>query len=411
MNYNFDEIIDRRHTNALNTDGFRGYIFHAGPEKVFAFKDEEFVRMWVADMEFGVAPEILDALRARIDRRIFGYTGLYDDEYYHTFSNWCKDHYDWHFPKEQLCISPGIIPALYQLTEMLCTAGEKVLLNTPAYGYFLHAAEYAGVDVLTSPLHKKADGTFEVDYEDFERKCADPACKLVFWCNPHNPTGRMWTEDELRRVAAIIEKYNLWVVSDEIHCDLTKPGKDYVPFASVSETCRENSITCVAPTKTFNLAGLQTAAVIVPNPVLRHRVNRGFNTDEVAEPNVFAAIAPVAAFNHGAEWLDSLREYLWENRRYAEEFITKEIKGIHAVRGEATYLLWLDCREVTDDATRFYAFIRQHSGLYVCDGNEYKNGQSFLRVNLACPKDTVIDGLNRLKDSTQAYLEQKNKAE
>ena len=172
MNYNFDEIIDRRHTNALNTDGFRGYIFHAGPEKVFAFKDEEFVRMWVADMEFGVAPEILDALRARIDRRIFGYTGLYDDEYYHTFSNWCKDHYDWHFPKEQLCISPGIIPALYQLTEMLCTAGEKVLLNTPAYGYFLHAAEYAGVDVLTSPLHKKADGTFAVDFEDFERKCA-----------------------------------------------------------------------------------------------------------------------------------------------------------------------------------------------------------------------------------------------
>lgn len=151
--------------------------------------------------------------------------------------------------------------------------------------------------------------------------------------------------------------------------------------------------------------------MIVPNPVLRHRVNRGLNTDEVAEPNVFAAIAPVAAFNHGAEWLDSLREYLWENRRYAEEFITKEIKGIHAVRGEATYLLWLDCREVTDDATRFYAFIRQHSGLYVCDGNEYRNGQSFLRVNLACPKDTVIDGLNRLKDSTQAYLEQKNKTE
>ena len=213
MTYNFDEIIDRRHTNALNTDGFRGYIFHAGPEKVFAFKDEEFVRMWVADMEFGVAPEILDALRARIDRRIFGYTGLYDDEYYRTFSKWCKDHYDWSFPKEQLCVSPGIIPALYQLTETLCGPDEKVLLNTPAYGYFLHAAEYASVDVLTSPLHKKADGTFEVDYEDFERKCADPACKLVFWCNPHNPTGRMWTEDELRRVAAIIEKYNLWVAT------------------------------------------------------------------------------------------------------------------------------------------------------------------------------------------------------
>ena len=270
MTYNFDEIIDRRHTNALNTDGFRGYIFHAGPEKVFAFKDEEFVRMWVADMEFGVAPEILDALRARIDRRIFGYTGLYDDEYYRTFSKWCKDHYDWSFPKEQLCVSPGIIPALYQLTETLCGPDEKVLLNTPAYGYFLHAAEYAGVDVLTSPLHKKADGTFEVDFEDFERKCADPACKLVFWCNPHNPTGRMWTEDELRRVAAIIEKYNLWVVSDEIHCDLIRCGRRHIPMAKVMDSYPK-LITCMAPTKTFNMAGLAFSNIIIRDPALRAR--------------------------------------------------------------------------------------------------------------------------------------------
>lgn len=222
MNYNFDEIIDRRHTNALNTDGFRGYIFHAGPEKAFPYKDEEFVRMWVADMEFGVAPEILEALHSRVDRRIFGYTGLYDDEYYNAFSKWCRDHYDWSFPKEQLCVTPGIIPALYQLTETLCTKDEKVLVNTPAYGYFVHAAEYAGVGVLTSPLKKKADGTFEMDFENFEKKCADPACKLVFWCNPQNPTGRMWTEDELRQAASIMKKYNLWVVSDEIHCDLIR---------------------------------------------------------------------------------------------------------------------------------------------------------------------------------------------
>ena len=207
MNYNFDEIIDRRHTNALNTDGFRGYIFHAGPEKVFPYKDEEFVRMWVADMEFGVAPEILDALRSRIDRRIFGYTGIYDSEYYEAFSKWCLDHYDWSFPQEQLCVSPGIIPALYQLTETLCTKDEKVLVNTPAYGYFAHAAEYAGVGILTSPMLKKADGTFEVDFDDFEKKCADPSCKLVFWCNPQNPSGRMWTEQELKKAAGIIQRY------------------------------------------------------------------------------------------------------------------------------------------------------------------------------------------------------------
>ena len=186
--YNFDEIIDRKGTNALNTDGFRGYIFHAGPEKVFPYKDDEFVRMWVADMEFGVAPEILDELRKRIDRRIFGYTGVYTHDYYNSFSKWCKEHYDWSFPEEELCFTPGIIPALYQLTETLCNKDEKVLMNTPAYGYFLHSAEYAGVDVLQSPLKKKPDGTFELDYENFEQQCANPQCKMVFWCNPQNPT-------------------------------------------------------------------------------------------------------------------------------------------------------------------------------------------------------------------------------
>ena len=198
--YNFDEIIDRKGTNALNTDGFRGYIFHSGPEKVFPYKDDEFVRMWVADMEFGVAPEILNELRKRIDRRIFGYTGVYTHDYYNSFSKWCKEHYDWSFPEEELCFTPGIIPALYQLTETLCNKDEKVLMNTPAYGYFLHSAEYAGVDVLQSPLKKKPDGTFELDYENFEQQCANPQCKMVFWCNPQNPTGRMWTEEELRRI-------------------------------------------------------------------------------------------------------------------------------------------------------------------------------------------------------------------
>ena len=243
--YNFDEIIDRKGTNALNTDGFRGYIFHAGPEKVFPYKDDEFVRMWVADMEFGVAPEILDELRKRIDRRIFGYTGVYTHDYYNSFSKWCKEHYDWSFPEEELCFTPGIIPALYQLTETLCNKDEKVLMNTPAYGYFLHSAEYAGVDVLHSPLKKKPDGTFELDYENFEQQCANPQCKMVFWCNPQNPTGRMWTEEELRRIAAIVEKYNLWIVSDEIHCDLIRCGRKHIPMAKVM-TDYPKLITCMA---------------------------------------------------------------------------------------------------------------------------------------------------------------------
>ena len=398
MTYNFDEIIDRCHTNALNTDGFRGYIFHAGPEKVFAFKDEEFVRMWVADMEFGVAPEILDALRARIDRRIFGYTGLYDDEYYHTFSNWCKDHYDWHFPKEQLCISPGIIPALYQLAEMLCTAGEKVLLNTPAYGYFLHAAEYAGVDVLTSPLHKKADGTFEVDYEDFERKCADPACKLVFWCNPHNPTGRMWTEDELRRVAAIIEKYNLWVVSDEIHCDLIRCGRRHIPMAKVMDRYLK-LITCMAPTKTFNMAGLAFSNIIIRDPALRARFQERDKLFGMVNP--MSLTAAQAAYAHGGAWHEALKQYLDENFAFVKAFLARELPEAVMYIPEATYLAWVDLSRCLPDVADLPDFFANKAGVLLEGGDSLfvGNAKGYVRLNLAMPRAIIQTGLERMRDA------------
>ena len=398
MNYNFDEIIDRRHTNALNTDGFRGYIFHAGPEKVFAFKDEEFVRMWVADMEFGVAPEILDALRARIDRRIFGYTGLYDDEYYHTFSNWCKDHYDWHFPKEQLCISPGIIPALYQLTEMLCTAGEKVLLNTPAYGYFLHAAEYAGVDVLTSPLHKKTDGTFAVDFEDFERKCANPACKLVFWCNPHNPTGRMWTEEELRRVAAIIKKYNLWVVSDEIHCDLIRAGLHHTPMGKVMPDY-DRLITCMSASKTFNLAGLMHSNIIIRDAEERARFqDRDKNIGAV---NPLSIAAHKAAYEHGGPWLEQLKAYVDGNLALVDQFLKENIPGAKFTIPESTYFAWVDLREVLPEVEDLPDFFANKAGVLLegGDGLFVGNARGHIRLNLAMPRATVQTGLERIAEA------------
>ena len=391
-NYDFDQITDRRNTGSLKWDVAEGEL-----------------PMWVADMDFQTAPAVREAIEKRAAHGVFGYTDV-EEDWYQAYMDWWERRHQFSIKKEWLTFCTGVVPAISSTVRKLTTPGENVLIQTPVYNIFFNSIVNNGRNVVECPLAYDGE-QYEMDFEALEEKLSDPQTSLMILCNPHNPVGRIWERETLARVGELCEKYHVTVLSDEIHCDLTKPGKDYVPFASVSETCRENSITCVAPTKTFNLAGLQTAAVIVPNPVLRHRVNRGLNTDEVAEPNVFAAIAPVAAFNHGAEWLDSLREYLWENRRYAEEFITKEIKGIHAVRGEATYLLWLDCREVTDDATRFCAFIRQHSGLYVCDGNEYKNGQSFLRVNLACPKETVIDGLNRLKDSTQAYLEQKNKTE
>lgn len=233
MTYNFDEIIDRRHTNSENVDGWRPYIFHCGPERVFPYKDEEFVRMWVADMEFAVAPEIRQAIIDRVNRQILGYSIVSDDGYYQALRTWCESRYGWSFPKEQLTFSPGVIPALYQLVEDLAKpAGGKVLTMTPAYGFFLHACEYNGVELVTSPLREE-NGRFTVDWADLEQKASDPAVKVLMLCNPHNPTGRIWTEEELRRMAEIIEKNRLWVVSDEIHCDLLRTGLRHIPMGKV----------------------------------------------------------------------------------------------------------------------------------------------------------------------------------
>ena len=232
MKYNFDEQIDRRNTNALNTDGFRGYIFHAGPEKVFPYKDEEFIRMWVADMEFATAPAVCQAMKERIDRRIFGYTNVFGTDYYEALKKWCEDLYGWSSPQEELTFSSGIIPALYELAEDLLEKDETILITTPAYGFFQHTAEYNHVGLSCSPL-KRVDGMFQIDFEDFERRAADPKTKLILWCNPHNPTGRIWTEEELAKVGEIAKKYDLWLISDEIHCDLIRHGKRHIPMGKV----------------------------------------------------------------------------------------------------------------------------------------------------------------------------------
>ena len=398
MTYNFDEIIDRRHTNAVNTDGFRRSLFHAGPEKVFPYQDEEFIRMWVADMEFGVAPEILDALRGRIDRRIFGYTGLYDDEYDNAFSRWCRDHYDYAFPREQICVTPGIVPALYQLTELLCTGGEKVLVNTPAYGSFANAAKYAGVDVLTSPLRKKEDGTFEVDFADFEKKCADPACKLVFWCNPQNPTGRMWTEEELRRTCEIMRKYNLWVVSDEIHCDLIRCGRRHIPTARVMGDYPK-LITCMAPSKTFNLAGLAFSNVIIRDETLRRRFRERDKLSGLVNPLSLAAAK--AAYAHGGPWHEALKAYLDGSFAFVKAFLARELPEAVMYIPEATYLAWIDLGKYLPETINLPDFFANRAGVLLEGGDDMFVGDAagYVRLNLAMPRSMIETGLTRMAEA------------
>lgn len=400
--YNFDEIIDRRNTNALNTDGFRGYIFHAGPEKVFPYKDEEFVRMWVADMEFGVAPEILDEMRSRIDRRIFGYTGVYDSGYYQSFRKWCLDHYGWEFPREQLCFTPGIIPALYQLTEILCAADEKVILNTPAYGYFLHSAEYAKVNVLLSPLKKNEKGEFFIDYEDLEKQCANPKAKLIFWCNPQNPTGRVWTKEELSRVAAIVKKYNLWIISDEIHCDLVRRGNRHIPMAMIMKDYPK-LITCMAPSKTFNMAGLGFSNIIIRDPSTRALFQDRDKLFGMVNP--MSLTAAKAAYDKGQPWLDELKDYLDGNFAFVKRFLEESLPGAVMNISEATYLAWVDLSRCIPDVEDLPGFFANNAGVLLEGGNGLfvGNAEGYIRLNLAMPRSIIKTGLERMRDAINQH--------
>ncbi|MBR4733989.1 MAG: aminotransferase class I/II-fold pyridoxal phosphate-dependent enzyme [Lachnospiraceae bacterium] len=245
---------------------------------------------------------------------------------------------------------------------------------------------------------------YVIDFTALEAALSNPQTTMMILCNPHNPVGRIWSREELAKIGELCLKHHVLVVSDEIHCDLTDPGKEYVPFASVSEACRENSITCIAPTKTFNLAGMQTAAVFASDPVIRHKVWRGLNTDEVAEPNTFACGVAVAAFTKGGPWLDALREYLSENKRIVREFLEEKLPMVHLVSSEATYLLWLDCRNYTKNSVELADFIRKKTGLFVSDGAEYgKAGEPFLRLNVACPRERLMDGLERLRRGLSGY--------
>lgn len=379
----FDREINRRNTGSMKWDVPEGEL-----------------PMWVADMDFQTAPAVTEAIIKRAEHGVFGYT-LITDEWYQAYQNWWKERHGFEIQKDWLLFCTGVVPAISSIVRKMTTVGEKIVVMTPVYNIFFNSILNNGRNVLESRLHYKG-GVYDIDFADLEEKLADPQTSMLILCNPHNPVGKIWGSEELRKIGELCSRYHVLVLSDEIHCDITKPGRKYTPFASVSKACRDISITCVAPTKAFNLAGIQTAAVIIPDPVLRHRVNRGLNTDEVAEPNVFAAIAPAAAFGHGGAWLDELRTYLWKNREFAEEFIKEQIPYVSPVEAEATYLLWLDCRKLQTDLSQLCQFIRKDSGLYVSDGREYRNGDGFLRMNLACPRIRLEDGLRRLKKSIAA---------
>lgn len=377
MKYDFDTVTDRKNTNSLKWD-----------------VAENELPMWVADMDFKTAPEIISAIEKRVQNGIFGYS-IIPDEWYDAYINWWKNRHGITFDREELVFSAGVIPTLSSSVRRLTAPNENVLVLTPVYNMFFNSIKNNGRNVLKCPLDY-IDGEYKINWEQLESCLSQPQTSLMFMCNPQNPAGKIWDKETLARIGELAYKNNVVVISDEIHCDLTDPNCNYVPFASASDICRENSITCIAPTKAFNIAGIQTSAAYIPNRSLRWKIWRQLNTDEVGEPNVFAVQAAVAAFNEGGEWLDELRQYIYENKLAVKDYLEKNIPQIKLVPSEATYLLWLDCTSLKMDSMELAKHIRKTTGLYLSNGTQY-GGEGFLRMNIACPKTLLNDGLERLR--------------
>ena len=359
--------------------------------------------MWVADMDFETAPCVREAILSRAEQGIFGYSVI-PDSFFEAVAGFFEKRHSYRPSPSDMIFSTGVVATVSSAVRALTAPGEGVAVMPPVYNIFYNSIKNNHRRVIECPLVFDGEG-YSIDFDALEEKLSKKEAKLLIFCNPHNPIGRIWTCEELLRVGEICKRWGVTVFSDEIHCSVTNPDSEgYTPFASVSETCRNISVSAVSASKAFNLAGLQAAAVIVPNEELRYKMRRSLNTDECAEPNSFAIAASEAALRCGGEWLDGLLKYLFENRRIAENYINEKIEGLRAIRGEATYLLWIDARGVCESSTELAGFIREKTGLYLSDGAEYgRGGERFLRMNLATQRARLLDGLSRLERAIELF--------
>lgn len=391
MKYNFDEVIDRKNTNCMNTDGWREYIFHAPRDQEFPFPDDEYVRMWIADMEFATPPCIIDAMKERLDKRIFGYTKIFDPAYFAAFSSWCKSRYGWVPEEKDLVTSPGIIPALFELVGYICKPDEKVLILTPSYAYFKHAADHNHIELVCSDLINE-DGYYTMDYADIEAKAKDPKVKLCIFCNPHNPSGRIWTEEELQKFGDICLANDVLVISDEIHCDLIRTGLRHTPLAKLYPES-DRIITCMAPSKTFNMAGLMFSNIIIPHAeTMKVWKKRHYDFE-----NPLSIAAAQAAYEQGGEWLNELKLYLDDNFRFTKEYFAEHLpKAVFRI-SEATYLGWVDIGAYVKEGEDLPLLFANEAAVLLEGGDMFvQNSDTFIRLNLACPRATLAEGLRRI---------------
>lgn len=385
MKYNFDQIIDRRCSGAIKCDGLEQW-----------YGNSELLPMWVADMDFATPDFIIDAIKARLEHPIFGYT-MEPERYRKAIISWIASHHNWQIESNWICYIPGIVKGIAMAMVSLLKAGDKVIIQPPVYHPFRNVATHNGFEVVENPLRRTESGSYEIDFENLEA-VADSRCKMLILANPHNPVGILWSRETLVRLADFCLSRGIIVISDEIHCDMALWGKKHIPFASVSDKAAECSITFGAPSKTFNIAGIVTSYAIVPNESLREKFFGWMGGNELNQPDIFAPIATVAAFENGEPWRVQMLKYVEENIEFTIDFCRKYIPQITPIRPEASFLVWLDCRELNLSHTELVELFENRAKLALNSGAIFgTQGEGFMRLNVGTPRSVLEQALQQLK--------------
>ncbi|WP_338778090.1 MalY/PatB family protein [Metabacillus sp. FJAT-52054] len=381
----FDEIVERRQTNSVKWDL---------TNEIFGTSDV--LPMWVADMDFKAPAEVLEALKKRIDHGIFGYSSI-GESTKTAITEWAEKRNGWRFKKEAILFSPGVVTALSFAIQAYSEPGEKVLIQSPVYTPFFDMVKRNGREIVNSQLILE-EGRYEIDFNDLAKKMDDPEVKMMLLCNPHNPGGRSWNVDELKKIGELCAEHDVLMVSDEIHSDLMLFGNKHVPFASISKEFSDRSITCFAPSKTFNLAGLQASVMVIENDSLRRRMDETLHRQGFFTLNALGSLGMEAAYSHGAAWLGELNAYIERNMEYAIDFLNNQVPGVTAIKPDASYLLWLDCRGLGLDDKEIKRRLLHKGKVALEEGTKYgPGGEGFARLNAGCSIETLKDGLSRVK--------------
>jgi cystathionine beta-lyase len=398
MKYDFDREINRKGTNSVKWEFIKqgdGLLYREEPDD--SSSGARLLPMWVADMDFPCPEPVAEALVARAQHRLFGYTSP-TDSYYNAVVSWMKKRHGWEIEPEWISTTPGVVPALNMLVKTYISPGDKVLIQTPVYYPFNKAVENNDGMLITNPLIYE-NGRYCMDFVDLEEKTKDPRVKMAILCSPHNPVGRVWTRDELLRFGEICLDNNVLVVADEIHGDLILEGFVFTPFAGISKAFAQSSITCTAPSKTFNLAGLKTSNIIIADEQLRSRFKKTLGRTGLGGVGAFGVVALEAAYNHGEEWLSQVLDYIRGNLRYLEEYIAEYLSQIKVVPLEGTYLVWLDCRSLGLGKLKLEQMMLEEAKVYLDEGYIFGiEGEGFERVNIACPRSVLVEALERIRN-------------